>query len=350
MNTIKLLLLLTLEMSACLLLAAEDPAGKLVFYDEETRRYLTLGNGSAGNTRVTVRFAQDPGSLGTWTGQGTRREKELLFARMVGEGEDQGTFFLAEISESKVVVGYKPGTREPQDAGINGTYRRASEAKQQQLLKKEFQEANDRLVAALKAATKTWAPGDRGALAQWKEQWPSMRQRWLELAVPSVPADAGAAKAGRPSPGKPAEQGAAHWLALAQATARGYYFIEWLPDAKTGTGWDGEYDDLGGGHASLRLAKDGKLRVSLSSGRVSDVEASTMDVTVPAEKVLAGKDGGMTAEFVFSDPEAVVKRAPAKVRLTKLGRYLKIETEGAEPYAGRGWFDGIYRGSPAPEG
>jgi hypothetical protein len=38
----------------------------------------------------------------------------------VGEGEDRGTVFLAEISESKVKIDYKPGQREPMDAVING--------------------------------------------------------------------------------------------------------------------------------------------------------------------------------------------------------------------------------------
>jgi hypothetical protein len=80
------------------------------------------------------------------------------------------------------------------------------------------------------------------------------------------------------------------------------------------------------------------------------MEASTLDATVPASQVQTGKNGESTAEFEYSDPEAVVKRAPAKVRLTKLGRYLKIETQGAEAYVGNAWLDGIYRGAPVPEG
>jgi hypothetical protein len=123
-----------------------------------------------------------------------------------------------------------------------------------------------------------------------------------------------------------------------------------MPDPKTGLGWDGEYDDLGGGHASLRVGRDGKLRVSLSSAREEGQEASTIDATAQPEQIKTGKGGELTAEFTFNDAEATVKNKPARFKLTKLGRYLRIESEDAKPYVGNGWFDGIYRGAPVPQG
>jgi hypothetical protein len=331
--------------SSCLLAQVSD---KATYFDETTMRHLKLEKADFGNTKVTVRPASDPGAMGTWVGNGVRKDKLLPFARIAGEGEDRGTFFMAEISESKVEIGYKEGQKEPQDAGINGVYKRASEAKLLQLAKKEFQAANDRLVTALKNATKTWATTDRAALSLWKDQWPDLRQKWLVVTMPPAPSEAKTDT--RFPPAKPADPTAEHWFKMAQATARGYYFIEGMPDPKTGLGWDGEYDDLGGGHASLRVGRDGKLRVSLSSAREEGQEASTIDATAQPEQIKTGKGGELTAEFTFNDAEATVKNKPARFKLTKLGRYLRIESEDAKPYVGNGWFDGIYRGAPVPQG
>lgn len=345
--TMKTLSLFLTVFAASGCLVAQMP-NKATYFDETTMRHLTLEKADFGNTRVTVRFASDPGSMGTWVGSGVRKEKTLAFARIVGEGEDRGTFFMAEISESKVEIAYKEGQKEPQDAGINGTYKRASEAKLLQLAKKEFQAANDRLVAALKNATKNWATTDRAALSLWKEQWPDLRQKWLVVTMPAAPTETKTDT--RFPPSKPADPTAEHWFKMAQATARGYYFIEGIPDPNTGLGWDGEYDDLGGGHASLRVGRDGKLRVSLSSARGEGQDASTVDATVLPEQLKKGKSDELTAEFTFSDAEATVKNKPAKFKLTKMGRYLRIESEDAKPYVGNGWFDGIYRGAPVPQG
>ena len=320
----------------------------LRFYDETTMRHLSLTSEGFGSTTVIVRSASEPGNAGTWLGNGDRKDKTLMFSRIVGEGEDRGTVFVAEISESKVKIDYKPGQREPMDAGINGEYRRASEAKFLQLAKKEFQAANDRLVENLKLATKSWQASDRPALMLWKEQWPALRERWMNAAIgkPPITADP-KAKSAAPAPtDKPAE----YWIYLAQATAQAFYFVSAMPDPKTGLGWDGEYDDLGGGHVSLRLSKDGKLRASLSSQRINEVEAGTLDATALPDKVITGKNGELSAEFTIVDPEITDPAKLPRIRLKKIGRYLQVETEQAQTSAGRGWFDGIYRGSPVPEG
>lgn len=329
------------------LLHAADPT-ILRFYDESTMRHLTLSSEGFGRTTVTIRAAGDPGNAGTWVGNGDRKEKSLTFSRIVGEGEDRGTVFLAEINESKVKIDYKPGQREPMDAGINGEYRRTSEAKFLQLAKKEFQAANDRLIETLKLATKSWQATDRPALMLWKEQWPALRERWMTAALGKAPpvSQTKAKASGPATTEKPAE----YWLYLAQATTQAFYFVSSVPDPKTGLGWDGEYDDLGGGHASVRLSKDGKLRLSLSSVRPNETEAGTLDATAPADKVMKAKNGDLSAEFTVIDPEITDPTKLPRIRLKKLGRYLQVETEQAQRSAGRGWFDGIYRGSPVPEG
>lgn len=210
------------SLAACLMIlslaaAAEPAADRLFFFDETAQRHLSLEKAGFGNTTVTVRFALDPGSSGIWTGGGMRKDKELTFARNVNEGEDRGTYFVAEISESKVVIGFKEGQKEPQDAGINGTYKRASETRLLQLLKKEFQAANERLTTALKNASKSWASSDRAALGLWKDQWPVMRQRWVDANLKTAAAKSADPRAPQT---KPAEPTAEQWLKTAQATAR----------------------------------------------------------------------------------------------------------------------------------
>lgn len=318
------------------LLFGQSPE-KLHYFDESSMRHLTLEKADFGNTQVTVRFAGDPGSAYIWQGHGQRKDKTLVFARVASEGEDRGTFYIAEISESKVKIEYKPGQKEPQDVGINGEFRRASETKYLQLAKKEFQAANERLIQTLKASTKNWQVTDRPALFLWKDQWPSLRQQWMLAAT------------GQPD-SNTSEKSAETWLYLAQATAQAYYFLGTMPDAKTSLGWDGEYDDLGGGHVSLRLSKDGKLRLSLSSQRINEPEAGTLDATTSPDKISRNKDQQLTAEFLITDPEVTDPVKQARVHLTKIGRYLHVVTENTQRYVGKGWFDGIYRGSPVPEG
>jgi hypothetical protein len=69
-----------------------------------------------------------------------------------------------------------------------------------------------------------------------------------------------------------------------------------------------------------------------------------MEVTFQPEE----KNGSLVAEAVIKNPEVKDAAQQAWVRLTKIGRYLHVETENTQRYAGRGWFDGIYRGAPVP--
>jgi hypothetical protein len=331
----KYFLILLILTAACSLLA--QVPDKATYFDETTMRHLTLEKEDFGNTSITVRFAGDPGSAAIWQGHGQRKDKTLLFARVANEGEDRGTFYIAEISESKVKVDYRPGQKEPQDVGINGEFRRASETKYLQLAKKEFQAANERLVQTLKASTKSWQASDRPALALWKDQWPGLRQQWMLAATGKLDSN---------TPEKSAED----WLYLAQATAQGYYFLGSMPDPKTSLDWDGEYDDLGGGHVSLRLSKDGKLRLGMTSQRIHETEAGTLEATALPGNISRNQDQQLTAEFIITDPEVTDPAKLARVRLTKIGRYLHVVTEKAQRYVGKGWFDGIYRGAPVPEG
>ncbi len=330
---------------------AADPFEGGHYFDETNMRHLTLEKAGFGSTRVLMRSAAAPGSAGVWAGLGQRKDKQLPFAQEVEEGGDRGTFYLANVSESKVEIIIKPGQTKPVDAGLVGTYHRVSDAKLLQLAKKESQAATTHLVAALQAAAKSWKVKDRPALAVWKEQWPAMRQRWMDMSLaPAKPAKKGApatpAPAAPTAPAAPVtDKSAEYWFKLAEDTALGCAFLETLPDVKVGTDWKGEYDDFSGGHASISVMKDGGLHVTLSFSRAGDAQTGNMDAMAKPEQVKEGKSGELTADLTYTDPEAK-DAPPATIHLVKLGHYLQVETKGAERYAARGWFDGIYRGTP----
>lgn len=317
------------------------------YFDEDARRFITLESGDLGNTRVTVRFAISPGSVQQWVGQGQSTEKELVFSRIVEGEEAAGSQFIAKVSESRIEVGYKPQQTKSEDAGINGIYRRVNESKLLQLAKKEYQAAEERLELSFRNASKVWDSRDRPTLILWKNLWPEHRRRWMNIVNLTTSKSSDGTKNEQPASQSSAKT-AKDWIYAAQVMAKGYSFIEGIPDPKTSTGWEGEYDDLGGGHASLRLAEDGRLQVSLSNYRIAGDGHAIIEGTVPANLITKSQTGELKASFTASKrlgDEASDKQA--HVKLTKIGRYLVIETENASSYANRAWFDGIYRGSPS---
>lgn len=320
------------------------------YYDEESMRYLTLRNTSATGVEVVLRWATDPGSTATWTGQGNRKDNMVVFAAVVEEGQDRGTYFIAKGGESKMEILFKPGQKMPQDAGILGIYRHVSDEKRLQLARKESQAADERLSAALKEASHTWVGVDKTVPADWKARWPGLLTRWMRIAY-QPPEPAAKVKPAQPVPnGKEAfapEKDVAYWLKLAQATALAYGFIQQPPVLKTSS-WDGEYDDGFGGHVSLRRAKDGKLRVSLSCTRGNENQGSDLAGQISAEAVKT-KDGESTADAVFVETEVPEAAKDVSVSLRRKGGYLWVETKRkAAPPGSLSWFDGIYRWSPVP--
>ena len=160
---------------------AAEQAAVTHYYDEVGQRYLTL-NTSGSRVDVSVRMAADPGSTGRWSGQGTRKDNQIVFAAVVDEGQDRGSYFIAKGGESKMEISFKPEQKMPQDPGILGIYRRVSDEKLVQLARKEFQAAEDRLAAALKNASRTWTAVDKPLASDWKTRWAVMRERWMKIA------------------------------------------------------------------------------------------------------------------------------------------------------------------------
>jgi hypothetical protein len=343
-NAILVLLLL----SACLCGAAPLPVAH--YFDEESLRHLTLRHTSATGVEVSVRWSTDPGSTTAWTGQGMRKDNVIIFAAVVEEGQDRGTYYIAKGGESKMEILYKPGQKMPQDAGILGIYRRVSDEKRLQLARKESQAAEERLHTALKEASHSWSGMDKAMPADWKVRWPGLLTRWMKISY--QPPEPAKVKPAQPFPSSKdvftPEKDVQYWLKLAQATALAYGFIQQMPDLKSAGAWDGEYDDGFGGHVSIRRAKDGKLRVNLTCTRVNENQGSDLAGQIPAESVKE-KEGESTASVTFM--EADVPEAAREIRITlrRKGGFLWVETQRkTAPPGSFSWFDGIYRWSPMP--
>ncbi|MDB6003230.1 MAG: hypothetical protein JWR15_217, partial [Prosthecobacter sp.] len=181
--------------------------------------------------------------------------------------------------------------------------------------------------------------------------WPGLLSRWMKIAY--QPPEPATVKPAQPFPSaKDAftpEKDAAYWLKLAQATALAYGFAQQMPDPKNGGAWDGEYDDGFGGHVSIRLAKDGKMRVNLTCTRVNENQGSDLAGQIPAEAVKSKKDGESTAEAVFVETEVPEAAKDVSISLKRKGGFLWVETKRkASPPGSLVWFDGIYRWSPVP--
>ncbi len=328
---------------------AAEPSGVTHFFDEVGQRYLTLST-SGSRVEVSVRMAADPGSTGRWSGQGTRKDNQIVFAAVVDEGQDRGSYFIAKGGESKMEISFKPEQKMPQDPGILGIYRRVSDEKRVQLARKEFQAAEDRLAAALKNASRTWTTVDKPLDSDWKARWAVLREHWMKIAyqapalVPPKPAQPLAA--GKEQPLQ--EKDANYWLKLAEATALAYSFMQQPPDLKSAGAWDGEYDDGFGGHVSIRRAKDGKLRVNLSCTRVNENQGSDLAGQIPAEAVKS-KNGENTAEAVFVEAEVPEAAKEVRISLRRKGGFLWVETQRKQAPPGNfAWFDGVYRWMPLP--
>ncbi|MCB1276881.1 MAG: hypothetical protein KDL09_09900 [Prosthecobacter sp.] len=327
-----------------------EPAPVSHFYDEAGQRYLTLRSTSTSGVEVGIRWAADPGSTAAWMGQGTRKDNQVVFAALVDEGQDRGSYFIAKGGESKMEISFRPGQKMPQDPGILGIYRRVSDEKRLQLARKEFQAADDRLNAALKTASRMWPGADKPVAADWKTGWPALLSRWMKIAYQApepVKVKSNQPFASDKGDALP-EKDVQYWLKLAQATALAYSFAQQAPGLGSAGAWDGEYDDGFGGHVSIRRAKDGRLRVNLSCTRVNENQGADLSGQISPDAVKS-KNGESTAEAVFVEAEVPEDAKDITVSLKRAGGFLWVETKRkATPVGSLSWLDGIYRWSPVP--
>lgn len=322
-------LFLSLLLTALSLHAAEV----VHYHDEVGRRFLTLTTNGK-RVELLVRFAYDAGSMNVWNGNGEKRDGGLVFAATVPEeGMDRGPFFTAKLSDTKVLIDFRTEKADQPDPGIRGEFRKISEEKRVQLAKKESKAAEERLELAWKNASRDGGPADKAIVNEWKSWWPKLREKWLKVAA-------------QPSDDKSAD----HWLKAAQATMLAYSFNEQRVDAKHSGGWEGEYDDGFGGHVSIRVLKDKRLRVTINCTRGSEAQSDELSLDVPVE---AQKDkGGERTASAFARPPMVETPEAAKshrVMLRRKGAGLWVEVLRQGTANTSAWLDGIYRWYPVPE-
>jgi hypothetical protein len=322
-------LLLSILLTALSLHAAEVTH----YYDEPGRRFLMLTT-NGNRVELRVRFAFDPGSMGVWDGNGEKRDGGLVFAATVPEeGMDRGPYFAAKLSDTKVVIDFRTEKPDQPDPGIRGEFRKISEEKRQQLAKKEFKAAEERLDLAWKNASRAGGPADKAIVPEWKTWWPKLREMWLKVAA--QPSD---------------EKNADHWLKAAQVTMLAYSFNEQRVDPKHSGGWEGEYDDGFGGHVSIRVAKDGRLRVTMTCTRGNEVQGADLSFDVPVD-ALKEKGSERTASAFARLPDMEMAEAAKSLRvmLRRQGGGLWVEVIRQGTANTSGWLDGIYRWYPVPE-
>lgn len=337
---------------ACAIAAESLPASH--FHDESTNRYITLDFKDFKKVMVTFRFTGGPGASSRWYGDGEKKDKEIIFAQIVGEEQERGTYFIAKGGESKLEISFKPGQATPQDAGINGVYRHITEEKRLSLAKKEFEAADDYLNTLFKTAAKSGSPEDKPVIAEWRNQWPSLRDKWMKLTyMPAVKAESTPPKpvigaVNKPAEGNSSEKQADYWIALVETTGLAINFLSQPNDKLISAGWDGDYDDGFGGHVSLKLQQSGKLRINLSFSRAGDAQTGELGGEILPQNIKAAKDKELSATFINADPEITDIAQQARVTIRRVGHYLFVGTEKTERYASRGWFDGVYRWMPPP--
>jgi hypothetical protein len=340
------------------ILAVADAAGAAApppahYFDDATGRHVSITESDFGKVSVVFRMT-GPGNSYRWYGEGTKKEKEITFSQIVGEGQEAGTAFVAKVGESRLEVGYKPGQRMPVDNGINGEYRRITEDKRLGLAKKEASVADDTLANVLRVTPRAWSGESRSVAGDWKARWPDLRSRWMNLVLklpPPPPAPNSSAKPPLGSDGKSSgalAPTADYWITYVETTAMGIGFINGPLDKVVPPNWDGEYDDGFGGHVSLRLGADGDLRVSLTCARGPEGAAGELFVKVAKSGLGKEKNGELTARHTHQDRELKAEEKQAVIKLRKAGHFVIVETENAQRYCGRAWFDGIYRWGPMP--
>lgn len=326
-----------------------------IWYHDGANRFLKLTLADFGKTYVELRTVGAPGEASRWNADGEKKEKEIVFARSVGEDEERGTYYVATATEASFRVKIQPGKEKiMQDEGVVGNYQRLTEDKRLLLAKREFEAAEKRLDATHKLILKTTATADKPVLADIKLRWPALRERILSLRDKPKPAAAASAKPPIGSMGKPAADSPElipeRWHAKTELTGTQIGLVSAALDTKIKDGWDGDYSDGFGGSVNLLMQPDGKLSFTLNCSRGSDAQSGTLaGATLPkSDTKTPGATKVLSAEFVDSNAEVKDAALQSRVRFLRSGHYLIIDTNNAERYSGRGWFDGVYRKQSPP--
>jgi hypothetical protein len=325
------------------------PTPPLHFYDEARFRHLTLTQAEFGRFKVDIRFVGGPGECSKWEGSGTKKEKEFVFSRNVGEEENRGTVYIGTGGESRFLVKLKPKQEKAlQDEGIVGEYRHVTEEKRFQLAKKELEAADKRLMELFKTMGKTLKGDDKPIAAEFKQRWPALRDRIMSLAYK---APAPAATTTKPPLGASprtddasADKNPDRLWAMVEADSAEIGFVSGQIDPKVKETFDGDYNDGFGGSLSIyQNAQSGDVRFTLNCNRGADAQTGELTGAIPAKPIRkdAPTDGWL--DYTHKDEAVPDASKQIHIRLKRVGHYVIVESERN---ASKAWFDGIYRKQP----
>ena len=320
-----------------------------VWFHDGVHRYLKLSLEDFGKVHIEVRTVGQPGEASHWMADGEKVDKDVLFARSVGDDEARGTFYIGTGGDGNFKVKLKPGQDKEKapDEGIVGLYHRINDDRRLYLAKRETEAADKRLAEVEKMAAKNWPVIDKPVLEEVKTRWPSVRDRLLALREKPRPVDAKPRIALGDPNDVPPEKKPDRWFAADELTGTELGFLNTTLDPKIKDGWDGDYNDGFGGSINLALEKDGShLRFTLNCSRYNDEQTGLMSGTA----TLVKDSTGMVADFTDQNPEVKESADQARVKLHRIGHYLVVDAVKVGKYTFRGWFDGVYRKQPQGDG
>ena len=324
------------------------------FQDEAGTRFLTLEWHEDKKVKIALRTVGAPGQYGRWYGDGEQTDKGIVFAQTVEEG-DRGPSYLGKGGQGRLVVTLKPGQTGAQETGLSGTYHHISDDKLTGIIKKDAELAEKKIEETLKLAVHKFSAEDKPAFVEWKKRWPDLRNRLVALAEPVKFSAAGAP----PKPGEapkpvaagspPATSPMAHWMALAETCGSATSFLSQQLTPGLKPGWEGLWDDGFGGSIDIHALKSGGIKMILNASRIGGAQSGTIEELIPADKVKNNATNSeSTAEFVDNNPDVKDPTQQTRIHLHRIGHYIVVDTEYAERYANRAWFDGVYAKRPTP--
>ncbi len=326
----------------------------VTFLDEAGTRFITIETFESGKVAVSFRSVGGPGSYGRWLGTGEQMPKGLEFSRKVEDDAAAGPVYLATGGQSRLAVKLKPGQAGIQDAGLSGVYHHISDEKVASLAKKDYDAAEKKLDEAIKAASHKAPADDKPTYAEWKKAWPALRDRIVALSGAKTPTSKTPPGSTKPlseqqTPAVSAEKQASYWIERAEATGRAISFIG--PGVPMGLkpGWEGNYDDGFGGSIEIFVVTNGDARFNLNAARGPEGAGGNIEGRVPADTIKTAKDGASTGEFRDNNKALNDGKPQTLLHFRRTGHFLIIESQYAERYSRRGWFDGIFMKRPPPK-
>lgn len=309
----------------------------ITYLDESGTKFIKVEALEEGKVRLSVRQSDLSGSGWSWSGMGEQKLDVIEFSLKSGEDESAGLVYLAKATATRLTVKLKPGQVGVQDERLSGVYRHVTDEKVDQLAKKEYAALEKSLDEAIKQASLKAPAEDKPGYTEWKKAWPALRDRLITASGPKS-----AAQGPAPAASEPAEKPASHWWQRSKLVAAAIGFISRETPRQLKSGWEGNYEDGFGGTIEIIVVSNGDARFTINVGRGAEGAGGMIEGGIPANTIKAAKNGGTIGDFVEKNISHKDGEQPTRLHFRRIGHFMIVESQHAERYAGRGWFDGIY--------